>query len=72
MILTLEDNCEAKVKFDLAKTEFDLLTLDEKTFSFSKYSEKMIFPKKIALEYDFSCIIRKNDISFPQKDDIIL
>ena len=24
------------------------------------------FPKKIPLEYDLSCIIRKDDISFPE------
>ena len=28
--------------------------------------------KKLALEYDLSCIIRKDDISFPRKYDIIL
>ena len=39
--------------------------------SLSKYSEKMIFPKKIALECDLSSIIRKDDISFPRKYDII-
>ena len=33
-------------------------------FSFSKCFENMVFPKKIALEYDLSCIIRKDDISF--------
>ena len=27
MTLTLEDKCEAKVKFDLAKIEFDLLMI---------------------------------------------
>ena len=41
-------------------------------FSFSKCSEKMIFPKKIAVEYDFCYIIRKDDISFHLKYDIIL
>ena len=40
--------------------------------SLSKYSEKMIFSKKIALEYDLPCIIRKDDISFLRKYDIIL
>ena len=35
---------------------------------FIKCSEKMIFPKTIALEYDFSCcIIKKDDISFSRK-----
>ena len=28
--------------------------------------------KKIALEYDLSCIIRKDDVSFSQKYDLIL
>ena len=28
--------------------------------------------KKLALEYDLSCIIRKDDISFPQKYNFIL
>ena len=32
---------------------------------FFKHSEKMIFPKNMALEYDLSCcIIWKDDISF--------
>ena len=37
---------------------------------FFKYSEKMAFPKKIALEYDLSYIMRKDGISFSQKYDI--
>ena len=41
-------------------------------FSFSKCFEKIITPKNVALEYDISCIIRKNDISSPRKYDIIL
>ena len=40
-------------------------------FSFSKRFENMVFPKKIALEY-ISCIIRKDDISFSRKYDLIL
>ena len=28
---------------------------------FFKYPEKMVFPKKIAMEYDLSCIIWKDD-----------
>ena len=32
----------------------------------------MIFPKKIALEYDLSNILRKDDISFSRKYDIFL
>ena len=30
---------------------------------FCKFSGKMVFPKKIAMEYDLSCIIRRDDIS---------
>ena len=41
-------------------------------FSFSKCSEKMIFQKKIALEYDLSCIIKKDGIPFPQRYDFIV
>ena len=41
-------------------------------FSFSKCSEKMVFQKKIALEYDLSRIVKKDDISFPRKYDLIL
>ena len=33
---------------------------------------KDVLSKKIALEYDLSCIIRKDDISFPQKYYVIL
>ena len=33
---------------------------------FFKYPEKMFFPKKIALEYDLSCIIWKDGIFFPE------
>ena len=39
---------------------------------FPKCSKKMLFPKKIALEDDFSCIIRKDDISLSRKYDLIL
>ena len=39
-------------------------------FSFSRRPEKMVFPKKIALEYDISCIIGKDDISFSRKYDL--
>ena len=41
-------------------------------FPFSKCSEKMVFPKKNALECDLSCIIRKNDTPFSRKFDHIL
>ena len=32
----------------------------------------MVFQKKIALEYDLSCIIGKDDISFSRKYDLHL
>ena len=35
-------------------------------------SGNMAFPKKIVLEYDLFCIIRKDDISFSRKYDLIL
>ena len=37
---------------------------------FCKCSEKIVFPKKNALEYDFSCTIKKYGISFSQKYDL--
>ena len=39
-------------------------------FSFSRRPEKMVFPKKIALEYDISCVIEKDDFSFSRKYDL--
>ena len=40
---------------------------------FFKCPEKMVFPKKMALEHDLSCyIIWKDDISFSRKYDLIL
>ena len=39
---------------------------------FSNCFEKMVFPIKIGLEYDLSCIIRKDDIPFSRKYDLIL
>ena len=54
-------------------TKNELVNTARKTiFSFSKCSEKMVFAKKIALEYDLSCIIKKGDISFTRKYDLIL
>ena len=41
-------------------------------FSFCKCSEKIVFPKKITLEYDLSCITRKDDIPPPRNYDVIL
>ena len=38
-----------------------------KNHIFFKCPEKMVFPKKIALEYDLSCIIWKDSIFFPGK-----
>ena len=35
-------------------------------------SEKMVFLKKVALEYDPSCIISKDDISFSRNNDLII
>ena len=46
-------------------------TAQKNIFSFSKYCEKMAFSKKIALEYDLSCIINKDYISLPRKYDLI-
>ena len=40
-------------------------------FSFSRRSEKMVCPKKVALEYDLSSIIEKDNISFSRKYDVI-
>ena len=37
---------------------------------FLKCSEQMVFPKKIALEYNLSCTIREEDISFSRKYEI--
>ena len=39
-------------------------------FSFAGHLEKMVFPKKIALEYHLSCTIEKDDISFSQKYEL--
>ena len=36
---------------------------------FFKCTEKMVFPKKIALEYDLSDIMRKDGMSFSRKYD---
>ena len=38
---------------------------------FWKDISKKVFPNKIALEYDLSSTIRKNDISFSRKYDIV-
>ena len=41
------------------------ITARKTIFSFSKCFEKIVFPKKIALEYGLSCIIRKM-VFFPE------
>ena len=40
-------------------------TLREKLYFFSKCSQKIVFPKKIKLQYDLPFIIKKDD-SFPE------
>ena len=40
-------------------------------FSFTRRPEKMVFPKKFALEYDLSSIIEKDNISFTRKYGVI-
>ena len=40
--------------------------------SFSRRPEKMVFPKKNALEYDLSCIIGKDHVSLSRKYDLNL
>ena len=50
----------------------DLSQKNTGKYIFCKFSEKIVFPKKLALEYDFSSIIRKDDISTSWKYDIIL
>ena len=46
------------------------LPLHEKPLFFSHTSRKDGLSKKIALEYDLSCIIGKDDISFSRKHDL--
>ena len=41
-----------------------------KTIFFPRRPEKMVFPKKMPLEYDLSGIIEKDDISFFRKYDL--
>ena len=49
------------------KLKQDITTALKTLFSFSKYSETVVFPKKIAQEYDLFCIIRKDGNSFFQE-----
>ena len=42
-------------------------TLHGKPYFFPRRPEQMVFPKENALEYDLSCIIGKDDISFSRK-----
>ena len=59
--------------FTLGYCLFGTVNTARKTiFSFSKCSEKIVFLKEIALEYNLSCIVRKDDISFSRKYDLIL
>ena len=49
-----------------------IYTARKTIFSISKCSEKMVFQKKVALEYDLSRIVKKDDNSVPRKYDLIL
>ena len=51
---------------------FYIFTAWKTTFSFSRRPEKMVFPKKIALEYDLSRIIGKDHVSLSRKYDLNL
>ena len=51
---------------------YDSFHCTKTMFSFSKCSKKMVLPKKIPLEYDLSCIIRKYDICFSRKYHLTL
>ena len=53
-----------------ARKYAETVTARKTIFSLSKCSEKIIFPKNFALEYNLSCIVRKDDISFPKKYNI--
>ena len=39
-------------------------------FSFSRRPDEMVFPKKIGLEFNLSCIIRNDYFSFSRKYDL--
>ena len=72
MVFLISENI---VLFFRQKMKDDLSQKKKNTWNydiFFKFSEKMVFPKKIALEYDLSCIIWKDDISFSRKYDLIL
>ena len=58
-----------KIKEDLPQKKKQKKKKAWKYDIFFKYSEKMAFPKKIALEYDLSYIMRKDGISFPRKNE---
>ena len=47
-------------------------TVPKAILSFSKRSEKIVFPKKVALENDLSCIMKKGGTCFSRKYDFIL
>ena len=48
-----------------------IFSLGGKPYFFIQLSRKYGLSKKIALEYDFPCIIRKDDISFSFYDLIL-
>ena len=49
------------------KSQSEVDTARKTIFSFSRRPEKMVFPKKIALEYDLSRIIGKDHVSLSRK-----
>ena len=58
---------ENMILFFRRKMKDDLSEKITWKYIFFKCSEKIVFPKKIALEYDLSCIIRKDGISDSRK-----
>ena len=52
--------------FTFSQGEQIFNSLDEEPYFFPKCSKKIVFPKKIALDSDPSCIFRKDSISFPE------
>ena len=61
---------ENMILFFRRKMKDDLSQKNACKYIFFKCSKKVVFPKNIALEYDLSCIFRKNGISFSRKYDI--
>ena len=58
--------------FHLKILQHFLHALHEKPCFLSPNDDQDGLSKKIALEYDLSCIISKDDISFSRKYDLIL